>query len=109
MSRANLQMSEAAWQTRVIDTAIRLGWHVHHSKPAPTIGGKRFITHIEGHPGLPDLVLARSGVVLLVELKRTGKSPTPAQRSWLAAAGAHGRVWTPAQWDEALAELRGNR
>lgn len=98
-----LPLSEDDFKRRVIDTAKANGWRVHHSRPARTAHGWR--TPVEGHSGLPDLVLARAGVVLLAELKSdTGRS-TPEQRAWLAAAGPAGRLWRPRDWPTVLAEL----
>lgn len=96
-------MTEDDFKVRVMDTARHHGWLRHHSRPALTKQGWR--TPLEGDPGLPDLVLARDDVVLLVELKSDTGYPTPMQRAWLAAAGPHARLWRPRDWDAALAEL----
>jgi hypothetical protein len=64
-------------------------------------------TPVQGDPGTPDFVLARGGVVLLAELKTDRGRPTPDQVAWLGAAGGHGRLWRPADWDAILATLRG--
>ncbi len=53
-----------------------------------------------GDKGFPDLVLAREGQLILAELKTDTGKPTDEQRAWLAALGAHGRLWRPAHWDE---------
>lgn len=97
-------LSEAQFQRTVIDAAMVFGWQVHHSRPARTARG--WATPITGHPGLPDLVLARDGVVLLVELKAHRGQLTPGQKRWAQHLGSHGRVWRPAQWPQILAELR---
>jgi hypothetical protein len=99
-----LTLSEAQFQTTVIDYALLRGWRVHHSLPAKT--GKGWRTPLQGHPGLPDLVLARAGVVILAELKRHRATPSPDQRLWLAAIGGNARLWTPANWPEIYEELR---
>lgn len=101
-----LTLGESAFQETVIDLATRLGWRVHHSRPAMVRPG-RWATPLSGHPGLPDLVLARDGVVILAELKRHGAKPTPGQVAWLAALGGHGRLWTPRDFPAIVAELRG--
>lgn len=98
-------MDEDDWKSRVIGTAIANRWRVHHSLPAPTADGKRWKTHVEGHTGLPDLVLARAGVVLLPELKLDDTYPSPEQRAWLAELGDHGAIWRPRDWDHVLARL----
>jgi hypothetical protein len=98
-------LSEAALQQRVIDLAMLRGYRVAHIRPARTAHGWR--TPYEGHPGLPDLVLARDGRVLLAELKTGRGRVTPQQRAWLDAAGEHGRLWRPADWEAIMTELAG--
>jgi hypothetical protein len=51
------------------------------------------------------LILARAGVVLLVELKAEKAEFKPGQQEWVAAAGKHGHVWQPADWDRVVAVL----
>lgn len=99
-----LTISEQDFQRTVIHLAQVYGWLCHHSRPSRTAKG--WATALTGHPGLPDLVLARDGQVLLAELKAHRGKPTPGQRAWLAALGPHGRLWTPAQWPEIVVELR---
>lgn len=99
-----LTLSEAAFQRTVIDYALLRGWRCAHQRPALTAKGWR--TAIEGHAGLPDLVLSRSGVVLLVEIKRQRGILSADQRLWLAALGEHGRCWRPQDWPEIAEELR---
>jgi hypothetical protein len=94
---------EEDFKKTVIDAAITHGWLVHHSRPAKTARGWR--TPIEGHPGLPDLVLARDGVVIFAELKKHRAYPKPDQRKWLAAIGVQARVWRPVDWPAIVAEL----
>lgn len=102
-------MSEDELKAMVIQTAELYGWRVCHFRPARTAKGWR--TPIEGHPGLPDLVLARDGQVLLAELKSATGKPTDDQTLWLEAAGDHGRLWTPAEWTHGTIqhELRRHR
>jgi hypothetical protein len=106
-ARAVLAMSEDAWKSRVMDTAKTYGWMVCHYRPAWTERGYR--TAVEGDKGCLDLILARGGVVLLAELKSMTGKPTPAQRAWLAAAGAQGRLWRPSDWPDVFAELSAPR
>jgi hypothetical protein len=103
--RLSLTISEAQFQQTVIDTARLFGWRCAHFRPARTRSGA-WATPMQGDVGFPDLVLCRDGVVILAELKRHGGRPTPAQRAWLAAAGEHGRLWSPGMWDRILDELR---
>lgn len=95
-------MTEAEFQRRVMDYATLRGWRVWHPRPARTHAGWR--TAAEGHPGLPDLVLARAGTVLLVELKSEKGKPTADQAAWLAASD--GRLWRPSDWATVMEELK---
>lgn len=99
-----LTVSEAQLQRAVIDYALLQGWRVVHYRPARTIHGYR--TALTGHPGAPDLLLARHGQVLHVELKRHNGRVTPDQRLWLAALGTSARLWRPQDWPTIVAELR---
>jgi hypothetical protein len=104
-----LTISEADLQSRVIDLALYCGWRVCHVRPVAAVerGGKiRHLTPYEGHPGLPDLILARGGVVLLVELKSQQGRASVDQRLWLAAAGPQGRLWRSSDWPEIRETLR---
>jgi hypothetical protein len=97
-------MLESAWQTRVTEYALLKGWRVAHVRPTQVRKG-RFATATHPHPGLPDLILARKGVVILAELKRDHTYPTVEQRLWLAALGEYGRIWRPRDWDDVQREL----
>lgn len=97
-------MSEADFQRTVIDAARLAGWKVCHFRPALTRSG-RWSTPVEGDKGTPDLILAKDGLVLLAELKSDKGRTTPEQDAWLAAAGGHGRVWRPKNWDAVLLDL----
>lgn len=96
--------SEAVFQAAVEDVADHFGWRRMHV--APTRSGRSWRTATTGDPGFPDLVLARDGVVLLVELKKDrGGRFRPGQREWLEQAGAHGRLWKPRDWATIIEEL----
>lgn len=97
-------LSEDQLKKRIIDTAMLYGWRVCHVRPARKRNGT-WITPIEGHAGLPDLVLARDGQVLLVELKSERGKPTADQLAWLEAAGDNGHLWHPSDWPAALVLL----
>jgi hypothetical protein len=101
-------MSEDDFKSRIMDTAMLYGWRICHIRPARKQHG-RWVTPIEGHAGLPDLILARDGRVLLIELKSQVGKPTAEQLAWLAAAGDNGRLWRPSDWPEALALLSAPR
>ena len=97
-------LSEAQLQARVIDLARLRGYRVAHFRPARTAQGWR--TPITGHPGFPDLVIAKDGRFLAIELKSSTGRPTRDQLSWLDALGEHGRLWRPDDWDLIVAALR---
>lgn len=104
-------LSEAAFQSAVIDVALWHHWRVVHYRPAlsrPQHHGQTrgWSTPLQGHPGAPDLILARHGQVILAELKRQNGRLTPDQRLWLAALGGHGRCWRPSDWPTIVGELR---
>lgn len=92
------QISEAGFQSQVVELARLHGWLVQHTRPAKV--GDRWLTPIQGQPGFPDLVLAhhRRGV-LFAELKTEKGRLSPAQRLWrdtLIDAGASWHLWRPA-------------
>lgn len=102
MTRA---ISEADFQKRIIDYARLRGWKVCHVRPAQTTRGWR--TPYQGDSGLPDLILARNGRVMLAELKSdAAPEPSEAQYAWIGAAGMNGRVWRPHHWDSIVEELK---
>lgn len=104
LAKPSLQMSEADWSSRVADYARLKGWRLVHIRNIKDHTGRWRVPY-EGDGGLPDWILARNGVVLLVELKARAGRLTPQQKLWLAAAGGNGYVWSPAQWSDVLAVL----
>lgn len=92
-------LSEAAWQSRVVDYAALRGWLTYHTKDSR-----------RSAPGFPDLVMVRAGVLLLAELKTETGRPTADQRRWLAALsavpGVTVRLWRPSHWPDVEAVLR---
>jgi hypothetical protein len=80
-------------------------WRVVHIRAARV--GTRHMTPYEGDPGLPDLILAKGGVVRLVELKSERGAFRPGQREWLDEAGEFGHLWRPSDRAAALATLSG--
>lgn len=100
-------ISEGDLLQRTIDTARWHGWLVCHVRPARTAAGWR--TPLTGDPGLPDVILARRGRVVLAELKSERGRFRPGQREWLDALGEHGRLFRPSDWpaiQELLTEKR---
>lgn len=93
-------MSEAAWQSRVVDYARLMGFRVYHPPDnRPDEHGRK--QNVEA--GFPDLVMVRDGRLVFAELKRDGEKPTQAQLDWLWELGevhrVEGYVWCPADWD----------
>jgi len=92
-----LTITEAQWQCLVTDLATACGWqwyHTHDSRRSPA--------------GFPDLVLARPGRLLFVELKTERGRVSHAQRVWeyaLRQAGAEWVVWRPRHWRYVVATL----
>ena len=96
------RLTEADFQTMVVDRARWLGWRVHHDR-----GDYR--SCIGGDPGFPDLVLAREGQVIFAELKSARGKITQQQTEWLtdlSGTTAHSgttvsvHVWRPADWPQ---------
>ncbi len=87
-------LSEADFQTRIIDRARTLGWWVHHGRPARK-GDGSWSTPIQGDAGFPDLVLARGGRVIFVEVKTEKGRLTDQQKQWMAELA--GGPWTSPQ------------
>jgi hypothetical protein len=103
MARAMLEDDLAA---AITQAATYAGWRWHHIRRSD-LGLQ------QGHSGFPDLVLAKAGRVLFLELKREGQQPRPDQLAWADALnGVFGqleeppaRVVTPADLGRLLAEL----
>lgn len=99
--------TEQQCQATIVAAAKTLGWRVHAERPAQ--GGKGWRTPIQGHRGFPDLVLARAGELLVVELKRKPNKVEPDQQVWLdelAHAGIDVRVvWVPEGMQSLLQRL----
>lgn len=100
-----LDVSEKSFQRMVLTQAGKRGWRFAHFLPATRHG--QTATHMVGHPGFPDLVLAKAGVVLHREVKTVTGRVRPAQKDWLAALGQPYPlgVWRPTDWPRIIAEL----
>src|SRR5262245_45502151 len=98
---ASFRVTEKAWLATVLDAFRLHGWtpyHTHDSRRSA--------------PGFPDVVAVHPGQgrILYCELKRVGGRLTHDQTIWLsrlAAAGAEVYLWTPDDWETALAAMRG--
>lgn len=84
-------MTEAAFQSVVLDIAAWRGWLAYHTRDSR---GSR--------SGFPDLVLVRERVVY-AELKRDKGKPSLEQIKWISAlreADGEAYVWFPCDMDE---------
>ena len=103
------RISEASFQSVVIDLAKTCGWMVQHSKNVQLKNG-RWMTPVSGMAGFPDLVLVhhRFGGPVFAELKSAIGQLSPAQELWrdtLQAAGAEWHLWRPRDLDEIKTRL----
>lgn len=101
------RITEADWQTTVIDLAHALGWRVAHFRPARTNQGWRTPVAADGK-GFPDLVLTRDRVIF-VELKSQTGRLSHEQMVWLEQldqAGAEIHIWRPDDFDTVGEVLR---
>jgi hypothetical protein len=109
MARA---MTEDELLQAITEAATFLGWRWFHIRRSD-------LAIVQGHQGFPDLVLAKAGRVLFLELKRQDGTTTASQVEWIAAltgggdralTGAGGYVDAfvarPDQLDAILAELK---
>lgn len=101
-------MTEAQLLQRILDLAKLTGWRVHHCRPAQRANGK-WATPVSGNTGFPDLVLARSGVVLFRELKSDKGAAFPEQLDWGHELRGCWGVWRPRDWPEIEATMTAKR
>jgi hypothetical protein len=102
-------MTEAEFQTQVIEIARYRGWMVMHQRPAQIRTG-RWITAVQGDAGFPDLVLARpvAGDLIFAELKKEGGRVSALQKAWirtLSLTGAEAYIWYPSDLTEIITRL----
>ena len=81
-------MTEKQLQDAVVEAALTFGWLAYH-----TYDSRR------STPGFPDLVLARRGEVVFVELKSKAGRVRPEQKVW-ADHLPEVLVWRPEQWQD---------
>ncbi len=84
-------MREADFQRQVVNLAKMLGWAVWWTKYS-----------LHSPKGLPDLIMARGGRLVLAELKVNAKvTPEQCESLWiLAGTGAEVYVWRPSCWPQ---------
>ena len=87
--------------------AHAFGWKVHHCRPLRRADG-RWQTPISGDAGFVDLVLAKQGRLLFVELKAERARPTEGQELWLYHLGwnknAYANIWRPSDLSDGTIE-----
>lgn len=102
-------MSERVLLEAVIECALRLGWQVAHIPDAlyALAASQGRFDALMGAEGLPDLILAKGGRVILAECKSARGRVRDTQAVWLAESG--GYLWRPMDWSsgEIEAMLRG--
>ncbi len=96
-------MTEDELLTAIIEAATWNGWLAHHVRRSDK-------AIQQGRSGFPDLVLARNGRVLFLELKSEGGRVSPDQGAWLEELTSRSAVqaWIiyPSQLDDMLRVLR---
>ncbi len=98
-----LPVSEASFTDAVIQLAKLNGWMVAHFRPCRTMTGWK--TAVQGDVGFPDIVCARDGKLVFMELKSETGRMSPEQVKWMRALteGALGYevracVYRPDDW-----------
>ena len=106
------QISEADFQSQVIQLARTLGWRVAHFRVVRVQrrdGSIRYMTPVQADgTGFPDLVLVRDRVIF-AELKAERGRTSPEQDAWMAwlsSAGAECYLWRPSDWNEICEVLK---
>lgn len=89
---------ERDFQALVLDLARATGWLAYHTWLS-----------VHSAAGFPDLVLARGGCVIFVELKRDRGKLSLAQEEWRArlgeCPGVEYYLWRPSDWPAIVARL----
>lgn len=95
-----LPVREKDWQQTIVEAAQCLGWHCYHTYDAR-----------RSAPGFPDLVCAREGRMLAIEVKTERGTVSPHQAFWLdvlgTVPGVTAMVARPSDWEAIEAALRG--
>lgn len=97
--------SEAVFTDLVIALARRHGWRVAHFRPARVkrAGREIYETPVSADgKGFPDLIMVRTGEILVAELKVGKNRASDDQVKWLDAfreADLASGVWRPEDWD----------
>ena len=96
-------ISEADFATAFDDLATLCGWTWCGYRPArqKINGVEQYRTPLIGQKGCPDRILARNGVVLLIELKTNKGKLSPGQQDWAAALSGFAGYFVvrPKDWE----------
>lgn len=98
----SLDADERAFQDKVEDLAREAGWMIQHTYRGKTGKGA---WRTNATPGFPDLLLLRTGRLVVLELKMPGNHPSDAQNEWVATFQSVGGnveayvVW-PRDWPQ---------
>ena len=103
-----LTVSEAEFQTAVVELAELCGWllcHFHDSRrEVRRRDGTRLFIGDKATSGFPDLVLVRPPEVMFIELKSERGRMTANQKKWREAlsrcTGVRYCLWRPSDWGE---------
>ena len=100
-----LKMTEDDLLVAITDALTLYGYRWTHTRRSDK-------AQIMGHPGVPDIIAARNGVVWFIELKSQRGEMTQDQFAWMLELGwpvtsefVHLRTWRPDDLDTALREL----
>ena len=91
-------VTEAQFQDQVRQAALWSGWAFYHTRDSR-----------KSDEDFPDCLMLRPPRMIVAELKREGKDPTPGQQWWLAhfqCCGAETHVWRPSDIDRVMEILK---
>ena len=107
-----LAMSEAAFQSHLVESAQKLGWRTFtiRRSSAESVKSGRMVSFVTSN-GWPDVFLVRRERAMAFECKsmRRGAITSQDQLDWLAdlnAAGIDASVVRPCDWDAIVEKLR---
>lgn len=98
-------MSESTLQDGVIELAHVYGYMVHHDLPSQRANGA-WSTLVSGDVGFPDLVLAKAGRIIFIELKAERGAQSIPQMDWQRELGdgVEYYLWKPTDWNNGTVE-----
>ena len=88
--------TEKKFQNDLMERIETFNWLIFHCRDS---------RHADGDKGFPDLVIAKRGQILFVELKIAGGRLSPDQVEWKANLGKNWRLVTPVNVEEFMKEV----